>query len=193
MSYDIDLDKVVALLRQDGVDAYVEMTGGGIATIFAGPTRPMPEDPEFREYAACAGPGSYSDHSASLYDFVVGVENGEGEGEYVEPLTLGVVDEEGVARLIAAQARNNFQPLSADQVEELGYDGTARSTPDYAAWVIRRQEVGIAAYNQVVRSQAATGTPSARPWDNPEAEAARIRAEEEWEAANPQPREEEQK
>jgi len=53
MSREVDFDKVVELVKAQGVAAYVEQTGGGCATILAGP---MSED---GHAVAAAGPGYF--------------------------------------------------------------------------------------------------------------------------------------
>ena len=41
----VDLDQVVAVLISWGIEAVVDQTGGGCATIHAGPTRPHSTNP----------------------------------------------------------------------------------------------------------------------------------------------------
>lgn len=53
----IDLDEVVNQLAKLGVPAYVEQTGGGCATIYAGTPQSWPDQYGDRRYAAAAGPG----------------------------------------------------------------------------------------------------------------------------------------
>ncbi len=55
---ELNLDKVCDLLHKRGIKAYVEQTGGGCATIFAGPTH-IDEYGDER-YAAVAGPGWFA-------------------------------------------------------------------------------------------------------------------------------------
>lgn len=57
----IDLDHVVSLVNAAGVPCHVDQTGGGCATLFAGPHIFRAEDPEWPLRAACAGPGWF-DH-----------------------------------------------------------------------------------------------------------------------------------
>ena len=71
----IDLNEVARLLRDEhGIDnAYVEHTGGGCATVYAGPVRVDNNgDPR---YAASAGPGQFMDSegpNANPDDFYIG-------------------------------------------------------------------------------------------------------------------------
>ena len=58
-SREIDLDQVVTLLHAQGIEAEVEQTGGGCATIHAGPARAHPAEPDTVAFAAIAGPGVY--------------------------------------------------------------------------------------------------------------------------------------
>lgn len=130
----IDLDEVVRLLREvhDIDNAYVAQTGGGVATIYAGPTRPDPDIQSVAwgdvRYAAIAGPGTYGwgvkPSTASLDDFFVGVDD-QGEADPVAPGEVGARTEADVAKLIAAQAWKSdpTQPLSADEIAALGFDG----------------------------------------------------------------------
>jgi hypothetical protein len=106
---DLNMDRVVELLKAKGVDnAYVEQTGGGVATIFAGPTF---EEPEYgTRYAACAGPGTYGWQSdtpsmGSTEDFCVGADDyGDGPCKFIheEPDVPAeqVAAEEYVAQVI---------------------------------------------------------------------------------------------
>jgi hypothetical protein len=134
---EINLDRVVALLTARGVFAYVEQTGGGCATIYAGPTHHEPGWGD--RYAACAGPGwftggqapeggpMFTGGRARLDDFVVGADD-DGETTPTTPLHVGATTEEDVADLIAAQVAlpDPMTQLNADQLDALGFDSTAR-------------------------------------------------------------------
>lgn len=152
---ELNLDRIVEILvNQHRLDqAYVEQTGGGVATIYAGPTRPDPEDPSARRFAAVAGPGSYGwGHRASvasLDEFYVGPDD-QGEADAIDVATVGAVTEEQVAALIAAQARraDPTQPVDADELTALGLDPSGRSLPadmsrdreELSAWVAAANE-----------------------------------------------------
>jgi hypothetical protein len=51
---ELNLDSIVGRVRRTGVHAYVAQTGGGVATIYAGPLR---VEGELEYYAVAAGPG----------------------------------------------------------------------------------------------------------------------------------------
>lgn len=127
----IDLDLVVRYLHEEHrlEDAYVEQTGGGVATIYAGLSW---EDPAIgTRWSAIAGPGSfsYTAHStADLAEFYVGPDD-QGESEPLAAADLGITTEEQAARLIAAQAQSPNDVLGVDAVEALGLDGTGRGLP----------------------------------------------------------------
>lgn len=156
---EIDLDKVVHILVTEYHldNAFVEQTGGGCATIYAGPTRPnVEEDPtgEHGEvlYAACAGPGSYGwgrkPSTADLVEFYVGPDDREGYYA-LSAADVGAITEEHVARLIAAQAKKDNPEigLSADQIDALGLDSTGRGTPAEVIAQRRETEVYVDAAN----------------------------------------------
>jgi hypothetical protein len=130
----LNLDHVVTLVRRQGVFAYVEQTGGGCATIYAGEAYPDPasDHPADMLWPAVAGPGwfegpAWTRARALLSDFSIGVDD-QGVTMPTEPYLIGAVTEEAVARLIAAQALKVGRcPLSLEEVEALGFDGTCRS------------------------------------------------------------------
>jgi hypothetical protein len=71
----IDLDLVVSYLKRADIFAYVEQTGGGTATIYAGPTHM--EDGYGKRFAAIAGPGwfegpAWTGGRGYMDDFYVG-------------------------------------------------------------------------------------------------------------------------
>lgn len=73
----IDLDQLVDVLQRLGLHAMTEMTGGGVATVYAG--KVVGADPDLCDaplYEACAGPGwfegpYYSQPRATLNEFYV--------------------------------------------------------------------------------------------------------------------------
>jgi hypothetical protein len=80
LTREIDMQEVVDELHRRGVHAYVEQTGGGVATIYAGPQHE--DEDEGMRWAALAGPGWFEGGSdgrslftlprADLADFYVG-------------------------------------------------------------------------------------------------------------------------
>ena len=93
---ELKFDVVVDLLKEKNINAYVEQTGGGTATIFAGMLRvrgiPSPDDnvrpiSGYKRWDACAGPGwfrgpGWTNGVGDTSDFVVGRDD-DGDGEYV--------------------------------------------------------------------------------------------------------------
>jgi hypothetical protein len=104
MTTTIDLDAVVAALDALGIDAHVEQTGGGTATLFAGPTHL--DDAGDPRFAACAGPGWFAGASgidgpavADLAEFYIGPADPESfDNDTVEPNTT---DPTALADIIA--------------------------------------------------------------------------------------------
>lgn len=102
----LHLEEVARLVRDAGVNCVLDTSGGGIATIWAGPTRH--ETGYGIRFAALAGPGSFGwGHTPSrgtTAEFFIGPDdNGE-----ASPLDLAAVDartDAQVAALIVAQAR----------------------------------------------------------------------------------------
>jgi hypothetical protein len=81
----IRLDHVTDALKARGVPAYTEQTGGGVATIYAGPR--WEEDGWGYRYAALCGPGWFQDSHftnphADTGDLNVGADNEDG-GDYI--------------------------------------------------------------------------------------------------------------
>lgn len=68
---EFSMDEVVKILTAKGVEnAYVEQTGGGCATIFAGPTH---DEPDYgKRYAVAAGPGAYGRYDGGEWHDSVG-------------------------------------------------------------------------------------------------------------------------
>ena len=89
----LDMNRICEEIEAKGVSAYVEMTGGGVATIYAG-----------NDHAVCilAGPGAFAGDAYTLPEadsegFAVSREDGS-EGEVVSP----DADETAIATLILA-------------------------------------------------------------------------------------------
>lgn len=130
--HDLNMDEIARIIRDDhGMPAYVEQTGGGTATIYAGTTA-KDEDGDER-WTAAAGPGAYGwgrDEISwgNLAEFCVGPDD-NGEAGYVDVADIGCRTEADVAKVIAAQAKKTSRfLLSTDDIEDLGLDGTGRST-----------------------------------------------------------------
>lgn len=112
----INLDMIVDRLHAHGCDGYVEMTGGGCATIYAGPTRDMTtriggDDGRvvnYKVWAVLAGPGwfegpGYTLPRADVLDFYIGQDSEyvgrDVDSDYIRPHTT---DPDAIARLIIA-------------------------------------------------------------------------------------------
>jgi hypothetical protein len=84
----INLDKIVEILKAQGIPAYVEQTGGGCATIFAGVKFFDPGD-GYDRYPAVAGPGwfegpDYTEARACHEEFSIGWDDsGESNSTYI--------------------------------------------------------------------------------------------------------------
>ena len=138
----IDLDEVVALLVGAGIEAVVEQTGGGCATIFAGPTRPHPFEPGCLAHAAVLGPGRYGwgqrPSVAALAELVIGPDDC-GETRPIEVGLVGARDEAAVARLVAEQTRHPDRPATDAELAEAGFDpAPARAARERAATLAAR-------------------------------------------------------
>lgn len=82
----LNMEVIAQHLRDAGYsNAYVEMTGGGVATLYAGHTH---EEPEWgTRYALVAGPGTYGEPSVAdseEFSFAADVEE-QKEVEYLSP------------------------------------------------------------------------------------------------------------
>lgn len=108
----INMDEIARIVREEhNVRAYVEHTGGGVATIYAGET-----DAD-GHYQACAGPGEIGWDSTpsfgDLNDFYVGPDDG-GKTNPAPPMELGATTEAEVAALIVRQVTvGGVQPTDA--------------------------------------------------------------------------------
>lgn len=91
MSDTIDMEMIAELVRRAGYVAYVEQTGGGVATIYASKTADAKGWPATHEvdgdprFEAVAGPGWFEkpgwlEPRGSLADFYVGIDD-QGETE----------------------------------------------------------------------------------------------------------------
>lgn len=94
---ELNMDRICELLAAKGIPAYVEQTGGGCATIYAGEKTPQTftisygakETYTEDRYEACAGPGwfagpGWTNGRADTSDFYVGLDD-DGQGELIIP------------------------------------------------------------------------------------------------------------
>lgn len=189
--YDFDMQKVVELVKAAGVTAYVEHTGGGVATIYAGEEVDFKDgDHTYRVHKVAAGPGTYAQYGApmwaSLRDFAVGP-NDYGEAGYVDCSEVGAHTVEDIAKIIVAQASLPFgELLDREALTELGFDPTGRSMPPDMAWDQERAKVGNDAYNEVNRSLHASNRWT-QERSSKKGGAAREMAITEWEKTHPHP------
>lgn len=98
-SIEFPLDAVVEAVTRQGIPAYVEMTGGGVATIYAGEREEVIVDGlRYMEHPIAAGPGwfegpNYTLGTATTDDFYIGRNNDDSQdGGY---LTFADVLESG--------------------------------------------------------------------------------------------------
>lgn len=82
----VDFDRVVEALKARGITAYVEMTGGGVATIYTGTDG---SDPDVRPVVA-AGPGwfegpYYSRPRGAIGDLYIGPDEADDNLDNIEP------------------------------------------------------------------------------------------------------------
>lgn len=99
---ELNFDSICELLRAQGIPAYVEQTGGGCATIYAG--EPDRTDPDWPRFAAVAGPGwfegpGWTNGRGDTGEFYVGPDD-DGESEVIVPATSRW-DEARAAKAIA--------------------------------------------------------------------------------------------
>lgn len=99
------MNRIVELLQAKGVaNAYVEQTGGGCATIYAGPTHLDGNGDE--RWAVCAGPGWFTNGGGAFgdrADFYIGPDDdGEAPLDELDRPTEDTTDEQ-VAEMILRQ------------------------------------------------------------------------------------------
>lgn len=125
-------DTIAELVNAAGFDCMVAQTGGGCATIYAGPTETDP-DGEPRS-AVVAGPGTYGwGHKPSVFgdgELWIGPDD-NGATKPTDAYAVGCRDEQDVADLILAYCRyhSRTEPLDADTLESLGFDSAGRYSP----------------------------------------------------------------
>jgi hypothetical protein len=106
---ELDLDDVVDRIHEQGVWAYVEHTGGGCATIYAGAWHTVPDGRYDRTmYSAVAGPGTYGwgekPNVGHTDEFFIGADD-HGDTVGVTCATLAIQSTRDLADLIVAQTR----------------------------------------------------------------------------------------
>jgi len=111
--YDVNMDAVVAHVRELGYHANVEQTGGGTATIYAGePVDSWYDNEDFKRHPACAGPGVYGwgrrDSVASSEEFAVGP---DGDGDFLYIRDAGQADERQIAALLVKQIERSTKAI----------------------------------------------------------------------------------
>lgn len=93
----VDMDRMVRILNALDIPAEMEMTGGGVATLYAG-SELRPVDPEYGpRRQACAGPGwfegpNYTQPRCAFDDFYIGPDDDGESGQLVPPQPTNFVD-----------------------------------------------------------------------------------------------------
>ena len=134
----INMDAIVEALHRMSVPAYVEQTGGGCATIYAGPKGPSLVTPGEDDYPVAAGPGHFegpgwSNARGYADDFVVGP-NDDG----VDDVTMiTVTDPEAIAMVIAEQVIRT-QGVPTGTRAPLMYEGEPEGCPSPADPMVPR-------------------------------------------------------
>lgn len=100
----LNLDTICTLLRERGIPAYVEQTGGGVATIYAGEQNIPDPSGEWMRWQALAGPGwfegpGWSNGRGHTSDFAIGPDD---DGETRPLFASDDWDETRVAEELAA-------------------------------------------------------------------------------------------
>lgn len=115
------MDTVVELIHDMGIWAYVEQTGGGCATIYAGAKYTDNEGDQ--RYSAIAGPGTYGWDRRPSYghttEFYIGPDD-QGETDSIDCATAGALTEADLATLIVAHTRLPIgTPLNATAAKRI--------------------------------------------------------------------------
>lgn len=163
---EISLDAVVDILRARGCPAYVEQTGGGCATIYAGPQY---HDTEGNlRWAAVAGPGWFEPHWgapgatawATSHEFSVGYDDGGDAPAVFWDLRRLTPSADFVADVIQNVCSGEYldvdgTPFSADFVDACGLDSSLRDWPTPAD---RRLAIAAAeAWRRILRDGVLEG------------------------------------
>jgi hypothetical protein len=155
----IDMNAIVADLVRRGIPAYVEQTGGGAATIYAG--TPWHEEGYGDRYPATAGPGQYmfggARPVADLRDFYIGPDD---DGDTLPPAVPVDATPGQVADLIAQTvAQYARDPLAAfvREVAALRKDGEGGQSEPY---VLESDDAFEALHSLISRARDLLGRPS---------------------------------
>lgn len=114
----ISMDKVCQYLQRAGIKAYVEQTGGGTATIYAGT---MGTD---MRWPAVAGPGwfngvGFTEAEGDSDDFYIGADD-DGESAAIDCRDHNLDTEAAIAAVMIEQVLNgNGMGLDAEDVERV--------------------------------------------------------------------------
>lgn len=138
----IDMDAIVGLLAAEGIDAYVEQTGGGCATLFAGRLDDDDRDVMHEGWAATAGPGYFAGPGWTLGrgvlgDFWIG-RNDDGDTQAVAPNSA---DPRESAELVAAVVRGELSSTWASPACSEHTPATPRSSRADMICGITREEL----------------------------------------------------
>lgn len=132
MDRDFNADTVAEMIRQAGIPAVVDMTGGEVATLYAGdPRRDIDDD---RRFAAVVGPGRYgwgvAPSTFDQGDLWVGRDD-DGANDAHDAIVLGCQTERDVADLTIALVRlaDTSRILSESELAALGFDTSYRGLP----------------------------------------------------------------
>lgn len=103
----VDLEHVCRLLAAEGIPAYVEQTGGGVATIYAG--QPREDEDRGHRYPVIAGPGwfegpDWTEGRADTRELYVGPDD---DGEVTPTAIAPGTKEDEIAAVIAKQVREH--------------------------------------------------------------------------------------
>lgn len=116
-------DVLAQLVRDAGVSAYVEQTGGNCATVFAGTT--VTESDGYLRWTCAGGPGRFTwdhpdHHHGYLAEFFIGPDVDDGVA--ISPGEIGARTLSDLSRLMAAQAAKAYgQTLNAEDIKRLGF------------------------------------------------------------------------
>lgn len=155
------LDTLAELIREQGIPARVEMTGGNTATLYAGREYSR-EGEDWTRHTAVAGPGVYYTGPglpsyANFSEFYVGPDD-DGATDAIDADAAGARTLRDLARLIAGQAR--MQPeclIDADTLGDLGFDETLRSSSAVVAQANAVAEAHAATWNAALHAAYARG------------------------------------
>lgn len=98
------LEELARLISAMGVRAWVDHSGGGCATLYAGEPR-FNEDAEYR-YALIAGPGVMSDIPSASYSGFSVAPDDDGVSDSVSPSEMGLSTLREVAAHMVKMARS---------------------------------------------------------------------------------------